>query len=53
MKAHLKKFTPGKLKKETKYADVIPKKADSISTPVNKINEFEIYFNKKVFFNKT
>ena len=52
MKVHLKKFTPGKLKKETRYAAVIPKKDVRIKTPINKINELEIYFNKNVFFNK-
>ena len=42
IKAHLKKLTPGNIKKETKYADVIPNKAVKSKTPDNNISELEI-----------
>ena len=50
IKAHLKKLTPGKLQKDTKYAPVTPIKNVNIKTPNKRTKELKIYSYKKVFF---
>ena len=50
IKAHLKKLTPGKLQKDTKYAQVTPIKNVNIKTPNKSTKELKIYSYKKVFF---
>ena len=53
IKAHLKKLTPGKLQKDTKYAQVTPIKNVNIKTPIKRTKELKIYSYKKVFFKIT
>ena len=50
IKAHLKKLTPGKLQKDTRYAAVTPIKNVNIKTPNKRTKELKIYSYKKVFF---
>ena len=50
IKAHLKKLTPGKLQKDTKYAQVTPIKKVNINTPIKRTKELKMYSYKKVFF---
>ena len=50
IKAYLKKLTPGKLQKDTKYAVVTPIKNVNIKTPNKRTKELKIYSYKKVFF---
>ena len=50
IKDHLKKLTPGKLQKDTKYAQVTPIKNVNIKTPNKRTRELKIYSYKKVFF---
>ena len=47
---NLKKLLKGNSKKDTKYADPVPIKKVNINTLDNKINEFNIYSNRKVSF---
>ena len=48
---HLKNSLPGNLQKDTKYAAPVPITKVSNKTDNKSISEFEIYSNRKVFFN--
>ena len=50
IKAHLKKLTPGKLQKDTKYAAVTPKTKVKNKTPIKIEIELLIYCKRNVSF---